>query len=283
MDLVCVTVDCGDPSAVAAFWTAALRWNAPEVAHDGSCAICRAPRGGLYLEFVQVPEGKVTKNRLHFGCNVRDLDHVDDEITRLLALGATVAWEEEFAPEVAANYRNVILRDVEGNEFCLGGGHLVSRASPPRIDVRRAEPQDRSRLVDLSRRLADTAPPWRRRGAVESAIAESISAIVDRQDKDDAIMVAEIAGQVVGFITLGRRNHFTGDIDAAIDDLVVDTDSEGRGVAAALLAHAESWAQAHSLQRLTVETSASNQRALRRYRANGFTDEDIRLTKPLDA
>ena len=43
---------------------------------------------------------------------------------RLPALGASIAWEEDFPSEIAAVYRNVILRDVEGNEFCLSGGSL---------------------------------------------------------------------------------------------------------------------------------------------------------------
>jgi hypothetical protein len=30
----------------------------------------------------------------------------------------------DFPPAVAARYRNVILRDAEGNEFCLSGGSL---------------------------------------------------------------------------------------------------------------------------------------------------------------
>jgi hypothetical protein len=30
--------------------------------------------------------------------------------------------EEELPPEVAAGYRNIVLRDPEGNEFCLSAG-----------------------------------------------------------------------------------------------------------------------------------------------------------------
>jgi hypothetical protein len=61
---------------------------------------------------------------VHLGCSVAGLGQLDAEIERLEALGATVAWEEEFPPPVAASYRNVVLRDVEGNEFCLGAGSL---------------------------------------------------------------------------------------------------------------------------------------------------------------
>jgi hypothetical protein len=129
MDAICVTVDCADPEAVARFWNEALNWGGVSLSPDGQGAICGPPNGtGLYLEFVKVPEAKAGKNRLHLGCHVPTLEELDGEITRLEALGATVAWEEEFPPAVATNYRNVILRDVEGNEFCLGAGKFGAEA-----------------------------------------------------------------------------------------------------------------------------------------------------------
>jgi Glyoxalase-like domain len=121
MDVVCVTIDCTDPAAVAGFWNEALGWGGVAVA-DGSGAITGPPAGGMYVECVRVPEGKVVKNRVHLGCTVARPDGLDAEIARLQRLGATLAWEEEFPPEVAKRYRNVVMRDVEGNEFCLSGG-----------------------------------------------------------------------------------------------------------------------------------------------------------------
>ena len=124
MEIVCVTVDAEDPERVARFWDAALRWGGVAVHPDGSGAICGSPAGGSYLEFVRVPELKTAKNRLHLGCSAGTLEDLDAEIDRLEALGATVAWEEEFPAEIAARSRNVVLRDVEGNEFCLSGGEF---------------------------------------------------------------------------------------------------------------------------------------------------------------
>lgn len=122
MDITCVTVDCHDPLALAEFWNGALRWGG--VAGGDGGAVCGPPGGGIYLEFVRVPEDKAVKNRLHLGCGVESLEALDTEIERLLSMGATIAWEEDFPPAVAAVYRNVILRDPEGNEFCLGGGRM---------------------------------------------------------------------------------------------------------------------------------------------------------------
>jgi hypothetical protein len=124
LHVTCVTVDAADPAAVAEFWNEALRWGGVAVAEDGGGAICGPPGGGIYLEFVRVPEAKAGKNRLHLGCHTGTLAELDAELGRLSALGATLAWEEEFPPEIAAVYRNVILRDVEGNEFCVSGGAL---------------------------------------------------------------------------------------------------------------------------------------------------------------
>jgi catechol 2,3-dioxygenase-like lactoylglutathione lyase family enzyme len=122
VDITCVTVDCADPEVVARFWNEALGWGGVAVADDGSGAVCGPAGGGTYLEFVRVPEAKQVKNRVHLGCTAGSLADVDREIDRLTALGATVAWEEAFPPQVAAGYRNVVLRDPEGNEFCLAGG-----------------------------------------------------------------------------------------------------------------------------------------------------------------
>jgi predicted enzyme related to lactoylglutathione lyase len=79
--------------------------------------------GGLQrLEFMPVPEPKHVKNRVHIDFGAED---VEAAVDRLVAMGATVAWEEEFPPELG--YRNVVLRDPERNEFCVGG---PARAEP---------------------------------------------------------------------------------------------------------------------------------------------------------
>jgi len=124
MEIVCTTIDAADPERVATFWNAALGWGGVSAAPDGSGALCGPPGGGAYLEFVRVPEAKAGKNRVHLGCSAGPLADLDRELARLIDLGASIAWEEEFPSDVAAAYRNVVLRDVEGNEFCLSGGSL---------------------------------------------------------------------------------------------------------------------------------------------------------------
>ena len=124
--ITCVTVDAHNPAVVAEFWNEALGWGGTAVSEDGGGAICGPPGGGIYLEFIRVPEEKVIKNRMHLGCSGGTLAELEAEIERPLGLGATIVWEEEFEPGVAEHYRNLVLQDVEGNEFCLGGGEMPS-------------------------------------------------------------------------------------------------------------------------------------------------------------
>ena len=113
LEVSCVTVDCSSPPLLAEFWSAALGWRTLHVSDDG--AYCAPPEGGTGLEFIKVDDPKTSKNRVHLGTHTADLDA---ELDRLLGLGATLAWVEEFPPEWP--YRNVVLRDPEGNEFCVG-------------------------------------------------------------------------------------------------------------------------------------------------------------------
>ena len=108
-----MTIDCDDAPGLAAFWAAALGWEVAHASDEG--AYCRPPDGRPGLELIRVAEPKVGKNRLHLGTRADDLD---SEISRLVELGATIAWEEDF-PQ-GWPYRNIVLRDPEGNEFCLG-------------------------------------------------------------------------------------------------------------------------------------------------------------------
>ena len=124
MEITCVTVDCAKPEAVASFWNEALGWGGVAVASDGSGAVCGPQDGGIYLEFVRVPDPKTHKNRVHLGCSAGTLADLDETLERVRSLGGTIAWEEDFPAEVAGAYRNVVMRDVEGNEFCLSGGRL---------------------------------------------------------------------------------------------------------------------------------------------------------------
>jgi hypothetical protein len=94
----------------------------------------------MYLEFIRVPEPKSGKNRLHLGCNVVSISEYDAEFQRLVELGATMAWQEVFGADVDDHYRNWVLLDPEGNEFCFGGGAWPEGvAMPSEVPIQRPE------------------------------------------------------------------------------------------------------------------------------------------------
>ncbi|MCE7080632.1 VOC family protein [Streptomyces sp. ST2-7A] len=135
-----ITFDCADPLRVARFWCEVLGYALsppPEgfatwdefaeslpTGERSSWAACVEPTGaGPRLYFQRVPEGKVAKNRVHVDVRAgiglvgeERLAVLQAERDRLVALGA-VCVRVMLADE--ENESCVVMRDVEGNEFCL--------------------------------------------------------------------------------------------------------------------------------------------------------------------
>ncbi len=116
-----LVLDCHDPERLAAFWCAALDFTVIERS-EGKVEIgsweptveeVRARQMPPTMVFVRVPEGKVAKNRLHLDVSPID-GNTDQEVTRLLALGATRADVGQ-----GADRGWVVMADPEGNEFCV--------------------------------------------------------------------------------------------------------------------------------------------------------------------
>ncbi|MFG3251597.1 VOC family protein [Streptomyces sp. NPDC048187] len=114
-----LTVDCHDPELLAAFWCAALDFEVIDRGEDkveiGSweptVEEVRARQMPPTLVFIQVPEGKSAKNRLHLDVSPVD-GSTDDEVARLLGLGATKV-------DQGPGRSWVVMADPEGNEFCV--------------------------------------------------------------------------------------------------------------------------------------------------------------------
>ncbi|MDL5199429.1 VOC family protein [Streptomyces sp. ALI-76-A] len=106
-----VVVDAADPGALGRWWAEALGWVV--VNEDPDEYEIRPEKDRLPgLIFVPVPEGRTVKNRLHLDFRP---DDQDAEVSRLLALGARPA-------DIGQGEQSwVVLRDPEGNEFCVLG------------------------------------------------------------------------------------------------------------------------------------------------------------------
>jgi len=102
-----VTFDCSDALVLGRFWAAALGSDLDEDSTVDKAFVEPAGWGGPTLWFQRVPEHKTAKNRMHF--DLRAPAAIEDEVRRLVALGATVLRAETI----------VVMADPEGNEFCL--------------------------------------------------------------------------------------------------------------------------------------------------------------------
>jgi hypothetical protein len=110
-----VIVDCADPVTLGRWWAEALGWVVVNDDPD-EFEIRPEPERLPGLLFADVPEPKMMKNRLHLDLRPDDRDA---EVDRLLALGAARA-------DIGQGEQSwVVLRDPEGNEFCV----LSSRRS----------------------------------------------------------------------------------------------------------------------------------------------------------
>ena len=106
MEVGWLSFDCADPPTLARWWHALLG-GVTQQDEDGDV---RLDCGPVRLLFVRVPEAKMVKNRLHLDLRT---SHYDAAIERAISLGAVPA------DDIYAGERWRVLRDPEGNEFCI--------------------------------------------------------------------------------------------------------------------------------------------------------------------
>ena len=105
--IAALAIDCTDPLRLARWWSRVLGGSI-DIDPEG-LATLRTPEG-LAIDFFRVPEPKTVKNRLHLDLRSREFTTAIEEA---LALGATRA------DDIYAGGRWQVLRDPEGNEFCI--------------------------------------------------------------------------------------------------------------------------------------------------------------------
>jgi catechol 2,3-dioxygenase-like lactoylglutathione lyase family enzyme len=111
------TVDCRDAYALSQWWKDVLGYtDLPDDPNEPGHEECMIvdPLSGQRLLFIEVPEAKSVKNRLHL--DLTPVDGVRDaEVVRVQGLGATVVDDLRRADGTGW----VVFADPEGNEFCV--------------------------------------------------------------------------------------------------------------------------------------------------------------------
>jgi hypothetical protein len=114
--LLAIVVDCRDALSQANWWAAVLNHQIAE-RNPHEYEVSEPASGTTPLYFMNVPESKTVKNRLHIDI-VTDAS-IDDEVAGLVAAGATLL-DLRRDP---ATYENpdtfAVMLDPEGNEFCV--------------------------------------------------------------------------------------------------------------------------------------------------------------------
>ncbi len=111
-----ITIDCHDAYELGTWWTQVVGGRISEDDVPGDPEALLTTENGLHLLFVQVPDGKQVKNRVHFDLRPRDLSQAE-EVERLVGIGATPVADlrGKYGPGTGW----VVLADPEGNEFCI--------------------------------------------------------------------------------------------------------------------------------------------------------------------
>ncbi|ONI82282.1 glyoxalase [Saccharothrix sp. ALI-22-I] len=108
-----ITFDCKDAYALAQWWSQVTGRPVSDDDQPGDPeALVQLPEGPGLL-FIEVPEGKTVKNRVHLDLQAETTR--DAEVERLMGIGATLVDDQR-----RPNGRGwVVLADPEGNEFCV--------------------------------------------------------------------------------------------------------------------------------------------------------------------
>lgn len=112
--LVGITIDCGDPARLAAFWSAMLNTaETDEHGDDSGWATVGSPGDNQpRLTFQRVPEPKTGKTRIHLDIQVTDIDAGRQQVE---SLGGQWSGTRHDYDEGAV----MVMHDPEGNEFCI--------------------------------------------------------------------------------------------------------------------------------------------------------------------
>jgi GNAT superfamily N-acetyltransferase len=148
------------------------------------------------------------------------------------------------------------------------------------MEIRSFEPADRDGVIELAPRLTIGVAPWRDPGAVASATRGWLEGSTD-PDGAAVAWVCVTGDRVVGFVSVSTTQHFGGERDAYVGELVVHEDVEGQGIGRRLMAEAERWARESGYRCITLHTGAANRPARAFYARLGYVEEDVKLTKLL--
>ena len=124
------SIDCAHAYGLSEWWKQVLGYvdlaDDPNEPDHEECLIQSAETGHRLL-FIEVPDAKQVKNRMHLDLRPTDRTR-DEEVERLLSIGATQLSDQRDIRGDGTGW--VVLADPEGNEFCVLRGKAEARPTP---------------------------------------------------------------------------------------------------------------------------------------------------------
>ena len=129
------------------------------------------------------------------------------------------------------------------------------------VAIREADVSDAASLARLATQL----------GYPTTAAEAELRAAAVLGRPQHRVLVAEVGGDVVGWVHVAPSVTLESDPSAEIAGLVVDEELRGQGIGARLIAEAEAWAAVQGYGLMRVRSNVKRNRARRFYERAGFT------------
>ncbi len=128
------------------------------------------------------------------------------------------------------------------------------------VDIREARPQDYARIAELAGQLGYPSSP--------DEIANRLDGM--QHSGDHAVFVAQLGGEIAGWLGVLVYRVVEADARAEISGLVVDERYRSQGIGPHLLARAERWAREKGCRAIGLRSNIIRQRAHAFYERHGY-------------
>jgi len=154
------------------------------------------------------------------------------------------------------------------------------------ITIRKALPGDAGFIAAHAHRLLNFDLPGWRANEKEKMIRADIQHITNallKDDPEDCTFIAmDTENRECGFMRVALlKDYYTGEKHAHVNDIVVTSESEGKGVGKLLLQKADEWATENKVRWITLNVFEENRRARAVYEKQGYRMEWIKYLKQL--
>ncbi len=136
----------------------------------------------------------------------------------------------------------------------------ADRAAEFAVEIREAQPQDFPRIAELAGQLNYPSSP--------QEIAERLDGM--KRSNEHAVFVAQLGGEVAGWLGIYVCRMVEADARAEISGLVVDEKFRSQGVGPLLLARAEEWAREKGCPAIGLRSNVIRDRAHSFYECHGY-------------